>query len=261
MGRPKPTCGFTGSHDCLGPNTNPNGNHQCTNADKLNAARPKGFDALPQDLFEYIRDNRKDLKSWLPERGNKLSRKPLFKHLIQTGEIVPIGDYNADLAKWAGVKFDKDDADLDAVIAEAEKAEAEAAATPGFNENPTLVQFVQKQVADVKRRAGQERWKRELRREDGQACVVSRVKEALEASHLNYPGKPLSLRGVTLRMDLAHLFDYKGAKLTTREDGTIFWDYPGHEFHGRVLNLTLEKAKAVAAELATHRPQIEKVAA
>lgn len=153
------------------------------------------------------------------------------------------------------------DADLDAVVAEAEKAASEAIATPGFNESPTLVQFLNKQVADVKRRAGQERWRRELLREDGKACVVSRVKEALEASHLNYPGESLSLRGVTLRRDLAWLFDYSDAKLTVREDGTIFWDYPGHEFHGKTLNLTSEKAKAVAAELATHRPQVEEAVA
>lgn len=162
----------------------------------------------------------------------------------------------AKLAKDHNLRRKNANADLDAAIAELEKVEAEAATTPGFNENPTLVQFVKRDIAERKERIGQERWKRELRREDGYACVITGAKKAIEASHLNFPGeRPLSLRGVMLRMDLAHLFDYDGAKLTTREDGTIFWDYPGHELHGTTLNLTPKKAKAVAAELIVHRPQ------
>lgn len=42
--RPKPTCGFTGSHWCLGPNTNPNGGKICLNAAAVNAVRAKGAD-------------------------------------------------------------------------------------------------------------------------------------------------------------------------------------------------------------------------
>lgn len=182
----------------------------------------------------------------------------LANFLLPTGQKFVLGPTTYKIGSThdgkPAVFFDWKDQDLDDMIAEAENAEIAAAATPGFNENPTLVQFFQKQVTEVKRRAGQERWKRELRREDG-ACVVSGAKEANEASHLNYPGKPLSLRGVLLRMDLAHLFDYKGAKLTSREDGTLFWDYPGHEFHGKTLNLSPEKAKAIILELTQHRPQ------
>ncbi len=57
--------------------------------------------------------------------------------------------------------------------------------------------------------------------------------------------------GLTMRMDLAHWWDYYNTKALHVEGGEIIFHRPGHEVHGKVAKLSNEKKAAVIAELLT----------
>lgn len=106
----KPPKGIRGS--CIGSNGEHNHfigcdeteNSVCRQRRKSQLAqRPTGFDKLSQHLFEYVRDERKDLHDTLPERGNKIGQRVLFSRLLSLGEVA--GDYESTtLAKWSDFK-------------------------------------------------------------------------------------------------------------------------------------------------------------
>jgi hypothetical protein len=85
-----PDCGSTKSYaDFLNTRGNRNRNGYCNDCTETHnqTARTAGFADLSQELFEYVRDNRSDLKQFLPNKGNKIALKPLYKYLVKIGEI------------------------------------------------------------------------------------------------------------------------------------------------------------------------------
>lgn len=154
--RPKPTCGFTGSHWCLGPNTNPNGNRQCVNADKLNAARTTvaGGTDLVSNKARLKEDERADLQKRFPTLDfdlKQMAYSKVAKTLRDGGEYEEAKVWEAKAQSGAAGRGGSRVPQSNPTLT------APAAATTHPRNDPTRYKPTTKEEADATYRAAVER--------------------------------------------------------------------------------------------------------
>lgn len=83
MARTKPTCGFTGSHICTGPNSLTGG--ICVVARNMNAARPmKQIDSFNAKALSALKSKHSDFNI---RRGGTINWKPAYEWIVSRGYL------------------------------------------------------------------------------------------------------------------------------------------------------------------------------
>jgi len=234
-------CGINTGHDCLGAYSVGDGEKGCVNGRVKNAARPKNEDGT----YVFNNTNKALKKAATDLYGNHRIKESAHSRYVAKDFT---SEEQVEIVKKAGVisvvaALDKEETEVSAAI------DSIVAQRGAFNADPIMVTAITA-LKEKRERINQAKFRNQVLYEDAQRCIFT-GDTMVTASHLNVPRASYSKYGLTMRMDLAHWWDYYNTKALHVEGGEIIFHRPGHEVHGKVAKLSNEKKAAVIAELLT----------